>query len=106
MGRVVCPPCSIGFRLAAAKAFARSGRLDLAPRRFADAEHLARMWPGGPWYAALWEALGELRRAQGDEEAATVMLREAADRFAEAGRLRDEARCRAAARSGRVLVPP
>jgi DNA-binding SARP family transcriptional activator len=94
--RVVCPPCSIGFKLAAAKAFARSGRADLARRRTEDSEQLARMWPGGPWHAAIWEARGETRRAQGDEQAASVMFREAAERFAEAGRPRDAARCRAA----------
>jgi tetratricopeptide (TPR) repeat protein len=94
-GQVVCPPCSIGFRLAVVKAFARSGRTSLAQHRLEDAEQLARMWPGGPWHAAVWEARGELRRAQGDEEAATVMFREAAQRFASADRPRDAARCRA-----------
>jgi DNA-binding SARP family transcriptional activator len=96
IGQVVCPPCSIGFRLAATKAFARNGRIDLAHERLEEAEQLARMWPGGPWHAASWEARGELRRAQSDEEAAVVMFREAAARFSAADRPRDAARCLAA----------
>jgi DNA-binding SARP family transcriptional activator len=106
LGQVVCPPCSIGFRLAAAKAFARNGRIDLAQKRLEDAEQLARMWPGGPWHAASWEARGVLRLAQGDAEAAAVMFNEAAERFAGADRPRDEARCLAASRALRLASLP
>jgi DNA-binding SARP family transcriptional activator len=95
-GNVVCPPCSMGFRVAASMALARAGRVGQAEKRLDEAERLAGMWPGGPWYAAVWEARGVLRRAQGDEEQAAAFFREAADRFAGVGRPRDEARCRAA----------
>ena len=60
------------------------------------------MWPGGPWHAAMWEARGELRRAQGDEEAAVVMFREAERRFEAADRPRDAARCRSSAETGEL----
>ncbi len=95
-GRVVCPPCSMGFRIAAAIALARAGRVDHAQKRLDEAERLAGMWPGGPWHAAVWEARGVLRHAQGDEEQAAALFREAAERFGGVGRPRDEARCRAA----------
>lgn len=98
-GQVVCQPCSIGYKVATTKALARSGRITIAQRRLEDAEQLARMWPRGPWHAAIWEARGELRRAQADEEAAAVMFREAANLFANADRPRDEARCLHAPRS-------
>lgn len=89
-----CPTCSMGFRVAAVMALARAGRLDQARRRLDDAERLAGMWPGGPWHAAVWEARGVLRHAEGNETQAVAFFKEAAERFAEAGRPRDEARCR------------
>ena len=97
-GNLVCPPCSMGFRVAASMAFARVGRVGAAEKRLDEAERIAGMWPGGPWHAAIWEARGELRRAQGDEEQGAALFREAAARFASVGRPRDEARCRASAR--------
>jgi DNA-binding SARP family transcriptional activator len=96
-GDVVCPPCSMGFHVAAAMALARSGRMDQARKRLDEAERLAGMWPGGPWHAAVWEARGVLRKAEGDGDQAAALFKEAAERFAIVGRPRDEARCRAAA---------
>ncbi len=95
--RNVCPPCSMGFRVAAAIAYARAGRLDQARRRVQAAEPIAGMWPGGAWHAALWEARGVLRQAEGDTTRAAALYNEAADQFAELGRPLDRDRCRAAA---------
>jgi len=97
LGRSVCPPCSMVFHIAAAKRYAAAGKLDAARRRLATAEQLAGMWPGGPWHAALWEARGVLRRAEGHEEQAIALFREAATNFAELGRRQDEQRCLALA---------
>ena len=88
-----CGPCSIGFRVAAAIAWAHSGELALARRELADAERVAGMWQGGPWQAAVWEARAALRLAEGNRAQAAALLREAANLFAESGRPLDEARC-------------
>jgi DNA-binding SARP family transcriptional activator len=96
--RNVCPPCSMGFRVAAAIACARAGRLDQARHRLEAAERIAGMWPGGAWHAAIWEVRGELRQAEGDSIRAAALYSEAADQFAELGRPLDRDRCRAAAR--------
>ena len=95
--RNVCPPCSLGFRVAAATAYARAGRLDQARRRLEDAERIAGMWAGGAWHAATWEARGVLRQAEGDTTRAAALYNEAADQFASLGRPLDRDRCRAAA---------
>jgi DNA-binding SARP family transcriptional activator len=96
--RNVCPPCSMGFRVAAAIACARAGRLDQARRRLQAAERIAGMWPGGAWHAATWEARGALRQAESDIKRAAALYNEAADEFAELGRPLDRDRCRAAAK--------
>jgi DNA-binding SARP family transcriptional activator len=93
----VCPPCSMGFRVAAAVANARAGRLDQARRRLQIAERIAGMWPGGAWHAAVWEARGVLRQAEGDTRRAAALYHEAAEQFAELGRPLDRDRCHAAA---------
>jgi DNA-binding SARP family transcriptional activator len=90
-----CQPCSMGFRAASAIALAEAGELEQVGRRLDEAERLAGMWSGGPWVAALWEARGVQRRAQGTEERALAAFGEAAARFAELGRPLDENRCRA-----------
>jgi ATP/maltotriose-dependent transcriptional regulator MalT len=95
--RNVCSPCSIGYRVAAAIAYARAGHLDQARRRLEDAERIAGMWPGGAWHAAIWEARGVLRRSEGDATRAAALYSEAADRFGGLGRPLDRDRCRAAA---------
>jgi hypothetical protein len=84
----------MGFRAAAAIALAEAGELEQVGRRLDEAERLAGMWNGGPWVAALWEARGVQRRAQGSEERALVAFSEAAERFGELGRPLDQARCR------------
>jgi hypothetical protein len=96
--RNVCPPCSMGFRVAAAIACARAGRLDQARRRLQAAERIAGMWPGGAWHAATWEARGTLRQAEGDIKRAAALYNEAAEEFAELGRPLDRDRCRTAAK--------
>ena len=91
--RSACQPCSMGSRVASAIALAEAGELDEANRRINDAERLAGMWQGGPWGAAVWEARGVHRQAQGDGEQASALYREAASRYAELGRPRDRERC-------------
>jgi tetratricopeptide (TPR) repeat protein len=91
--RGMCQPCSMGFRLASSIALAEAGELQQASRRLDDAERLAGMWNGGPWVAAVWEARGVHRKAQGNAEQAAALFREAAARYAELGRPRDEQRC-------------
>jgi DNA-binding SARP family transcriptional activator len=95
--RDLCPPCSMGFRVAATVALARAGDLQQARARLEGAERIAGMWQGGPWLAAVWEARGVLRQAKGDHAQATALFTEAADQFARARWPVDEARCRAAA---------
>ena len=95
--RNVCPPCSMGLRVAGAIACARAGLLDQARRRLQAAERVAGMWPGGAWHAAVWEARGALRHAEGDARRAAALYNEAADQFAELDRPLDRDRCRAAA---------
>jgi tetratricopeptide (TPR) repeat protein len=95
--RNVCPPCSMRFRVASAIAYARAGRLDQARRRLQAAERVAGLWPGGAWHAAMWEARGALRQAEGDIKRAAALYNEAADQFADLGRPLDHDRCRAAA---------
>ncbi|HJR44679.1 MAG TPA: BTAD domain-containing putative transcriptional regulator [Actinomycetota bacterium] len=96
-GRDLCAPCSIGFLIAASVTLARAGRLEGARSRLDEAERIAGMWSGGPWGAAVWGARAALRRAEGSEEQAVALLREAAARFADAGRTLDAERCLAAA---------
>jgi tetratricopeptide (TPR) repeat protein len=88
-----CQVCSMGFRVAAAIALAEVGEVDQAGRRLDEAERLAGMWNGGPWVAALWEARGVQRRAQGNEERALAAFGEAAARFGELKRPLDRTRC-------------
>jgi DNA-binding SARP family transcriptional activator len=105
----VCDPCSMTFRIEAARACARAGELARARRHLAEAERITGLWQGGPWTAAVWEARAELRRAEGHREQASALLMEAADGFAELHRPLDESRCRAAAASlvtAPTRVPP
>jgi DNA-binding SARP family transcriptional activator len=95
----VCEPCSMNFRLEAARVLARAGDLSAAQRQIEEAERITGLWQGGPWRAALWEARAELRRAEGEEDQAKALFLEAAKGFAQARRPLDEARCRASATS-------
>ena len=93
----MCDPCSMPFRIGASIACARDGDLDRARVQFQEADRIAQMWQGGPWHAALAEARSALRLAEGAApEEASALLVQAAERFAEADRPIDEARCRAA----------
>jgi DNA-binding SARP family transcriptional activator len=94
-GAASCQTCSIGFRTASAIALAEAGELEEVSRRIDEAERIAGMWSGGPWVAAVWEARGVQRRAQGQEERALAAFDEAATRFGELGRPLDQSRCRA-----------
>jgi hypothetical protein len=47
-GRDLCPPCSMGFRVAATIALARAGDLQQTRARLEAAERIAGMWQGGP----------------------------------------------------------
>jgi DNA-binding SARP family transcriptional activator len=93
----VCEPCSMRYRVNASIAASRAGALDVASRHLEDADRIAGLWQGGPWRAAVWEARGELRLAQGEPTKATALFLEAADAFEAADRPRDAERCRAAA---------
>jgi DNA-binding SARP family transcriptional activator len=95
--RSMCQPCSMGFRVSSSIALAEAGELDHAARRLDEAERVAGMWNGGPWVAAVWEARGVHRRAQGDVAQASALFREAASRYAALGRRRDSDRCLARA---------
>ena len=95
--REVCESCSMDFHATAAIASADAGDLERAARYLDEAERIAGMWQGGAWRAAVWEARGALRRAEGDRAQASALFREAADLFARVKRPMDEARSRAAA---------
>ena len=88
-----CQPCSMALRTASAIALAEAGELEQVDRRLNDAERIAGMWHGGPWAAALWEARGVQRRSQRNEVRALAAFDEAASRYQELGRSRDQARC-------------
>ncbi|TPJ29687.1 BTAD domain-containing putative transcriptional regulator [Mesorhizobium sp. B2-7-2] len=88
-----CQPCSMALRTASVIALAEAGELEQVDRRLNDAERIAGMWQGGPWAAALWEARGVQRRAQDKEVRALAAFEEAAGRYEELGRPRDQARC-------------
>jgi DNA-binding SARP family transcriptional activator len=88
-----CQPCSMGFRAAAAIALSAANELDHVGRRLDEAERLAGMWNGGPWVAALWEARGVHRYAQGSRDRANAAFGEAAARYGELRRPLDRARC-------------
>jgi DNA-binding SARP family transcriptional activator len=96
-GRQICEPCSIGFLLASATAFARTGAVTEGAAALDQAERVAGMWHAGPWPAAVWEARAELRLAEGDHRQAAALFREAADLFGRSGHLWFEARARASA---------
>jgi len=94
-GTVICPPCSVGLRLATIKALARSGGVALAERRLDEVEPIVDMWPDGPWHAALVESRGEIARARGDEEEARTLFKGATENYEQLHRPRDASRCRA-----------
>jgi tetratricopeptide (TPR) repeat protein len=92
-----CQPCSIGYRVAAAITRAKTGDLTDARNHLEQAERIAGMWQRGPWQAAVWEARGTLRIAEGDHSQGKALLIEAATLFGDSGHPLDAARCRASA---------
>jgi DNA-binding SARP family transcriptional activator len=92
-----CEPCSMGYLTSAVTASARAGELDRARSFIAEAERIAGMWQGGVWTGAVWEARGILRQAEGEDEQARAMFREAAQAFVRTGNQSDAARCLEAA---------
>ena len=92
-----CEPCSMGYLTSAAAASARAGDLDRARSFLTEAERISGMWQGGLWTGAVWEGRGILRRAEGEDEVARAMFREAAQAFARTGNHSDAARCLEAA---------
>ncbi len=93
----VCEPCSMNFRIEAARVFVRAGDLSRARRQISEAERITNLWQGGPWKASVWEARAELRLAEQEAAQTRALFIEAADAFAQVRRPVDEARCRAAA---------
>lgn len=93
----VCDPCSMAFRIEAARACARANDLSRARRHLAEAERISGLWQGGPWSAALWEVRAELRRAAGQNAQAAALFLEAAELYSTLRRPIEEDRCRAAA---------
>ena len=89
-----CQPCSIGYQVAAAITRARNGDVIRSERHLEQAERIAGMWQGGPWQAAVWEARGHLRIAEGDQRQGVALLNEAATMFSQVGRPLDALRCR------------
>ena len=87
----------MGFLTSAAMASARAGELDRARAFIAEAERIVGMWQGGLWTGTVWEARGILRQAEGQQEQARAMFREAAEAFERAGNQSDAARCLEAA---------
>ncbi|NKE62714.1 transcriptional activator domain-containing protein [Lentzea sp. PSKA42] len=77
----VCDPCSMAFRIEAARACARANELARARRHLAEAERISGLWQGGPWSAALWEVRAELRGAAGQTAQAAALYLEAAELY-------------------------
>jgi ATP/maltotriose-dependent transcriptional regulator MalT len=94
--RWVCRFCPTGYHVAAAAVCARAGQLDRAREFLQRAGDGTRRWRGGSWPAAVAEARAELLLAEGDPRAAAEALRRAAEGFAAAGQLLNEARAREA----------
>jgi len=92
-----CEPCSMGYLTSAAIACARAGDVDRARSFITEAERIAGMWQGGLWSGAVWEARGILRQAEGADEQARAMFREAAQEYSRAGSPSGAARCLEAA---------
>ncbi|MCF4119898.1 AAA family ATPase [Antribacter sp. KLBMP9083] len=93
----LCEPCAMGFFVAAAMATARVNDLVRAHGYLARAERVSAHWPGGGWHAAALEARAAVAAAEGDADAATRLLEQAAATFDQAGQRLDAERCRLAA---------
>lgn len=93
---LTCEHCELLIAAPAAVAYAETGRLDEARAELDLAEISARNWEGRAMPALLDEARAVLARAEGDEAAATDLLRRAAVGFEQAGQPLDASRCREA----------
>ncbi len=93
----LCEPCAMGFFVAAAIAAARTDDLDRARSYLARAEQVSAHWTGGAWHAAVLEARAAVASAEGEADAATRFLEQAAEAFDRAGQRLDAERCRLAA---------
>jgi hypothetical protein len=90
-----CPLCQVMYAVPATIACADVGDLDDARSHHAVAERSARLWHGTAWQAATLEARAHLAAAEGDSDAASALLDQAALEFTGAGQPLDAARCRA-----------
>jgi DNA-binding SARP family transcriptional activator/tetratricopeptide (TPR) repeat protein len=90
-----CSFCQVMIAVPSAIACADVGDLESARRHIAIAERSAALWLGTAWQAALLEARAHVASAQGDDDGARELLREAAECFDAAGQPPDTARCRA-----------
>jgi DNA-binding SARP family transcriptional activator/tetratricopeptide (TPR) repeat protein len=90
-----CSFCQVMIAVPSAIACADVGDLESARRHIAIAERSAALWRGTAWQAALLEARAHLASAQGGDDDARDLLREAAECFDAAGQPPDAARCRA-----------
>jgi len=80
-----CKFCPIEYYVAAAIACARAGECERGRSFLTRAEASAALWTGGPRWAAVAEARGELLRAEGRHEEAEVAFRRAAEGYAVVG---------------------
>jgi hypothetical protein len=93
-----CLFCQVMLAVPAAMAFAAVGRLEEASDQIEVAARSARCWEGPAWPAAVTEARAVLARAEGRDDEADALLREAATGFAAAAQPLDAARCHEAMR--------
>jgi DNA-binding SARP family transcriptional activator len=59
----VCQQCSMGFRVAAGRAFTAVGDLPNARRHLDEAARVSAMWQGGPWPSVVHDAQADLEAA-------------------------------------------
>lgn len=93
---LACEICQVMVEVPASIACAESGRLADARTHLTRAEWSVGYWEGTAWQGAVDEARAAILRAEGDEEGASALLAQAAERFAVAGQPLDAARCREA----------
>jgi tetratricopeptide (TPR) repeat protein len=89
-----CRFCPVEYHVAAAIACARAGETDRGHRFLLRAEDAVALWTGGPRWASLAEARGELLRAEEREEEAQIAFLRAVDGYAAAGHRAHEQRVR------------
>lgn len=94
-GLELCESCSMGYRLGAIRAAVHSHDWTRAHDHMEKAQTVVKMWPGGPWHAAVAEAEAAIAVAEGDDpERARRLLVEAIEGYEASTRPRDAARCR------------